>query len=1062
VAKTYFIPGEATRFLIERTRELGLLPIVDRRVGAGTLYKAGLLPWGEETAKDILGGSPKYNVSDSNAEFLKQKFRITPEEWISITKVIEDESRILEEHPWLLKFLESFSSGGLRANTTLLPRGLKDVGIADFCVPARVVTESEWQSLPADSRQPEATDDPAAQLAISRRVAGVLLNTWLARERGHTVLFGEPGEGKTTALWLFVASECARWRSAVSSGEPLPPGLRLPLVLPLRSIQEVETKGLLGLAIQSTLQFAETSSLERSRVSAWIEVQARLERVMLILDGFDELNPALYPWLRREISRAKGHGVLLTTRYHADPYQVLQGFQTLRMVPLRWWIIDEYIHRYFETAGGREGCANELRSELRATPSLRHLAQSPLLLAALCAAKDTDAREVGARSRADVLGRALRVLLARGDKRRGHLQPRTVRDEAKVQVLSRVAWRYFALGPLPMPAVPLALLLDAERTSIANATPETGEDLLRELVEDGILVRQGEGPYSFLLRRFHEYCLSLHIAKQSKALPGPESKALFLSRSEAWNRAGEWPDFRPMNHPAWREVLPLAAGVMEDDASLVQAAEGDWRLREDLTDSRLRLLAEVLGEFLAGNRDRPGTTAALQELTAEVTEAVLDRVAEEPIITSLVVSWRRTLTALSPDDSTRRLAERLRANPSHNRASAYAMALGEVGTPEASEHLRMLLEAKNSTETFKANVAVALGLVGDEEARESLLKCLSTRPQHYILLGVINGLSLVADGKARAAVAGTLSSESAKAEATHEALRHCEILFGPEIEEALVKLVETMAKDRSGDAARSLPETQADLVQDCTAVLGRIGRPATAKRLRDLLEPRFPVRLKRTLYQAIAEIGDAADREFLRKRLDERGESEFAALALLSVGDEAVLDALLGVIPKHPSEDVRESAASIAGMLHGESVLKFLTTCLQRDKSELVRRRAAISLGQHGGPKAQDALRRALAESRDETVLLQCARSLAFQGYASAEEFLIRMALDDSQPPTTRFVAVAALGELPSERARETLRSGADSADTQSEYRRRCLDGIAALQRRSGWRALRRRGWESP
>lgn len=1054
--KTYFKPGEATRFLIERARELNLLPIEARLTGAGTLFKSGLLPWREETAKDILSGSRKYNVSDINAELLKRKFRITSEEWISITTVVEDESPTEEPQPWLLNFLKAYPEKGLRANTALLPRRLRDAAIVDFCVPARVITEAEWRSLPADSRRAVAADDPAAQLAISRRVAGVLLNTWLARERGQTVLFGEPGEGKTTSLWLFVASECSRWHAAITGGEPLPPGLRLPLVLPLRSIQEEGSKGLLGLAIESTLQFAETSELERSRVSAWIEIQARLGHVMLTLDGFDELNPALYAWLRREISRLEGHGVLLTTRYHADPYQVLQGFQTLRMVPLRWWIIDEYIHRYFETAGGKEGRANELRSELRSAPSLRHLAQSPLLLAALCAANEMNASEVGVRSRADVLGRALRVLLARGDQRRGQLYPRTVRDEAKVQVLSRVAWRYFALGPLPMPAVALALLLDAEKASIGSATPGSGDELLQELVEDGILIRQGEGPYSFLLRRFHEYCLSLHIAEVSRSLPKPESKVLFLARSEAWNRAGDWPDFRPINHPSWREVLPLLAGVMEDDASLVQAAEGDWRLREDLTDSRLRLVAEILGEFLAGNRDRPGTTAALQQLAAEVTEAVLERVAEEPVITSLVVSWRRTLTSLPPEDSVRRIAHRLRENPSYDHASAYAMALGELGTTAAGEHLQILLQSEETSDKLKSNVAIALGLVGDEEARNCLLQTLALNIHQYVRIGCMHGLSLVADAKARRALAEILSTETTDTEVLHDALEHCEILFGPEIEDALMGLVRARANESP------LSDANEDILQDCISVLGRIGRPKTAKGLRALSKQDISPRLKRTLFQAIAEIGDVSDREFIHERLNVPGEFECAALALLSVGDTTSLDALLMAARKHRMADFRERVAKALGSFHSESVFRFLSDCLGSDQPERVRLAATISLGRLGGTKALSALGRVLDQGGADWLLVHCARSLAVNGEASGESTLVRIAEDNSQEPPTRFVAVAALWELSSERTRETLRKGAIQGEGSSEHRRRFLDALATLQRRTGWRVLRRGGWEAP
>ena len=77
--------------------------------------------------------------------------------------------------------------------------------------------------------------------------AGVLLNGWLERAHRKVVLAGHPGEGKTTALWLYVAALCQKWIQALAVGSlnRAQRGMRVPLVLPLRVLMPRMSTGYL-------------------------------------------------------------------------------------------------------------------------------------------------------------------------------------------------------------------------------------------------------------------------------------------------------------------------------------------------------------------------------------------------------------------------------------------------------------------------------------------------------------------------------------------------------------------------------------------------------------------------------------------------------------------------------------------------------------------------------------------------------------------------------------------------------------------------------------------------
>ena len=108
--------------------------------------------------------------------------------------------------------------------------------------------------------------------------------------------------------------------------------------------------------------------------------------------------------------------------------------------------------------------------------------------------------------------------------------------------------------------------------------PADAQDLLEELLDDGILVRKGRQDgqelFSFILRSFHELCLAGWIARESPPVKAKDSEAfqrMIRGRADAWDRE-DWlriviPEstefFKPLNQPGWNNVWPLVGGQLQ-------------------------------------------------------------------------------------------------------------------------------------------------------------------------------------------------------------------------------------------------------------------------------------------------------------------------------------------------------------------------------------------------------------------------------------------------------------------------------------------------------------------
>ena len=86
---------------------------------------------------------------------------------------------------------------------------------------------------------------------------------------------------------------------------------------------------------------------------------------------------------------------------------------------------------------------------------------------------------------------------------------------------------------------------------------------------------------------------------------------------------------RPLNQPGWAEVWPFVAGILRENPAIIEALEIEVEACDDILSSRLRLLADCLGEFLGCLSEQTTEQVRFKALGERTMESVLDLIAQE-------------------------------------------------------------------------------------------------------------------------------------------------------------------------------------------------------------------------------------------------------------------------------------------------------------------------------------------------------------------------------------------------------------------------------------------------
>ena len=186
-------------------------------------------------------------------------------------------------------------------------------------------------------------------------------NVFAAAERVLLVL-GEPGAGKTTMLLQLVSHLLA----AAESDDSCP----MPAVFALSAYRD--NRPLTDWLVD---QLANNYETPRKLAAQWIDAG----RFVPLLDGLDEVDPSLRPMCAEAINafRQQHPGVALLVTARSRDYQTLATRLNMDKAIVLQPLTPEQIDTYLSRRGPRLA---GLRQSLAADPTLRELAQTPLML----------------------------------------------------------------------------------------------------------------------------------------------------------------------------------------------------------------------------------------------------------------------------------------------------------------------------------------------------------------------------------------------------------------------------------------------------------------------------------------------------------------------------------------------------------------------------------------------------------------------------------------------------------------------------------------------------------
>ncbi|MEV6303384.1 NACHT domain-containing protein [Actinoplanes sp. NPDC051861] len=364
-----------------------------------------------------------------------------------------------------------------------------------------------------------------------------------------TIVRGEAGSGKTTLLkWLAIQASRASFNSPLKSWNNL-----VPIFLPLRKLLSSELP-----PPSEWLRFSAPLMFD-VEPDKWTLRQLRLGRVLLLVDGVDELSPAqrrnVAHWLRQLLSLHELR-IVVTSRPTAVPVDWLSdvGFRDVMIEPMNADDIGAFVRHWHEAIWqvlkrdeplriSRDQIDEHERAlsrQLDAQPHLRNLAISPLLCAMLCAL-NFGRRGYLPRDRMDLYNAVLELLLETRDTARGipSAQDFPLTYRQKLYLLQGLAWRLAERTRSELPADKAIAWTDARLRPLGlSGTKVSGPEAIDFLLlRSGVIREPAPGRIDFIHRSFLEYLAGKEAADEDHV-------DLLVARAH-------------LDH--WREIVVMAA-----------------------------------------------------------------------------------------------------------------------------------------------------------------------------------------------------------------------------------------------------------------------------------------------------------------------------------------------------------------------------------------------------------------------------------------------------------------------------------------------------------------------
>ncbi|MEV4617746.1 NACHT domain-containing protein [Asanoa sp. NPDC049573] len=350
-----------------------------------------------------------------------------------------------------------------------------------------------------------------ASLVASRRIR---VEDALAKSR-RSLIMGEAGSGKTTLLrWLAVTAARSTFTDKLRGWND-----QIPLLVPLRHFDNT------GLPAPSDLLRLCSPAIAAGEPSGWTMRQLASGRVLLLVDGMDELGPTqrrnAASWLR-QLSHLHDLNIVVTSRPAAVAADRLSdaGFESVMLEPMNREDVRVFVRQWHQAVwhAGRERASAPDRAtmdvaersvlgQLDARPHLRRLATTPLLCALVCALNISRHSRLP-RDRMEIYKAAMEML-DRREVERGltSASAALLSPRQRQYLLQGLAWRLAERAKSEMPKGRAVewLANRLRHLPMASQAPSAEEVLDDFIARSGIIREPVAGRIDFIHKSFLEF-----------------------------------------------------------------------------------------------------------------------------------------------------------------------------------------------------------------------------------------------------------------------------------------------------------------------------------------------------------------------------------------------------------------------------------------------------------------------------------------------------------------------------------------------------------------------------